>query len=357
MSAADGRCCRRSGLVRMSFRHRAAACRESATATDAELAPVESAGFLPDRMSSAIHRAAFEGKVVDLKMLLSSGTDIEARTGDGDTPMMTAATQGHLAIVRIFCEHHGAAVNAMDQYGDTALHRAARFFEIVQVLLACGALVNTTNSSGDTPLHSAAWHGDVRVMRLLVGHRADVDARGHDGERPLAVAARRGKLDAVRFLLERGGAVVSSMDARGQTALQVAAEAGGKLRARHSNALPRDSGGPLSCCAYPRHPCHEPLLTCTCVWAGMCVLVFSTAPALQQPPFATACSSSRPSRPQTSPAPWRATRAVSESSKQSRRLRARGKRRARPMRRPSPPFGCHASSGCHPTSGSSSGTM
>ena len=235
---ATRRCCRRSSL-RQSFRHHATSGDgQLGVAAAAEFSPANSAEFLPDRMSSAIHKASFEGDVVAVKTLLSSGSDIEARTGDGDTPMMTAATQGHLSIVRIFCENFGAAVNAVDQYGDTALHRAARFFEVVQVLLSCGASASTSNLSGDMPLHCAAWYGDVRVMRLLVGHHADVNARGQGGESPLAVAARRGKLDAVRFLLERGGAAVSAVDARGHTALQAAAEAGGKLRHRRTNAEP-----------------------------------------------------------------------------------------------------------------------
>lgn len=164
---------------------------------------------------------------MDLKMLLASDAEqLEASTGDGDTPMMTAATQGHLSIVQILCKQFMADVDVQDQYGDTALHRAAGHFEIVEVLIDCGASVHATNRHNDTPLHCAAWFGNVRVMRLLLANRASVDAVGHLGERPLAVAARRNQLDAVRFLLERGRALVSNTDGRGRTALHAAAEAG-----------------------------------------------------------------------------------------------------------------------------------
>ena len=59
-----------------------------------------------------------------LKMLLASDADqLEARTGDGDTPMMTAATRAIFPL-QILCKQF-MADDAQDQYGDTALHHAA----------------------------------------------------------------------------------------------------------------------------------------------------------------------------------------------------------------------------------------
>ena len=162
---------------------------------------------------------------MDLKMLLASDADqLEASTGDGDTPMMTAATQGHLSIVQILCKQFMADVDAQDQYGDTALHRAAGHFEIVEVLIDCG--LQFTQQTATTTRRCIALRGlATSGQRLLLANRASVDAVGHLGERPLAVAARRNQLDAVR-LLERGRALVSNTDGRGRTALHAAAEAG-----------------------------------------------------------------------------------------------------------------------------------
>ena len=232
-------CCRRSsrqrGEPRTRRRTHAAGAGSAGSgssssgkiSTTAEMVPAPEPSFLPDRWSSPIHRAAHEGNLLDVKMLLSRGGSANAKTSDGDTPLISAASRGHVQIVRLLCDDRfSPQLSAADQYGDTALHRAASFPQVVEVLLANHAPMDALSRCGDTPLHAACWHGDVRCLRLLVQHRASVDSRGNRGERPLAVAARRGHVDAVRFLLERGGADIAALDARGLTALHIAAESG-----------------------------------------------------------------------------------------------------------------------------------
>jgi ankyrin repeat protein len=55
------------------------------------------------------------------------------------------------------------------------------------------------------PLHNAAADGDVVNIRRLVAEGADVNVLGHQGGRPLHVAAVNGHVDAVRVLVEVGG--------------------------------------------------------------------------------------------------------------------------------------------------------
>ncbi len=50
-------------------------------------------------------------------------------------------------------------------------------------------------NSGWTPLHEACNHGHVKVVSLLLKHRADVNARGMDGDTPLHDAAINGHVE------------------------------------------------------------------------------------------------------------------------------------------------------------------
>jgi ankyrin repeat protein len=55
-----------------------------------------------------------------------------------------------------------------------------------------------------TPLHAASADGHLEIARLLLEHRADVNARAINRETPLHVASRMGHVGIVRLLLEYG---------------------------------------------------------------------------------------------------------------------------------------------------------
>ena len=73
-------------------------------------------------------------------------------------------------------------------------------------------------------LHYAAARGDTRVIEHMLDYGADPDQRNADGRTPLAEAARRGQLDAVKTLLAHGAQVDVYDTASGFTPLHLAAQ-------------------------------------------------------------------------------------------------------------------------------------
>ncbi len=89
-------------------------------------------------------------------------------------------------------------VNAVDKYGETALHRAAVKADVKEVerLLASGADVDArTRGDRSTPLHFGSNHGDLEIVRALLRHGADIDACDYYGSFRLFV-----RLDSHAFL-------------------------------------------------------------------------------------------------------------------------------------------------------------
>jgi len=84
---------------------------------------------------------------------------VEARTGQGTTPLLCAS----------YCGHAG----------------------IVKLLLAAGADVNAADDTGWTALIWACYHGRLESARLLVAAKALVNVRGNDGYTPLNCARGR----------------------------------------------------------------------------------------------------------------------------------------------------------------------
>lgn len=111
---------------------------------------------------TALHFAAFFGKVSAAEDLIAAGADPDAR-GRG---WMTG----------------------------TPLHSAAsgRHDRLVSLLLAAGADPNARQSGGWTPMHGAAHNGDDTTATLLLARGADPAAVNDEGVSVLTMAEERG---------------------------------------------------------------------------------------------------------------------------------------------------------------------
>ncbi|MCD6013184.1 MAG: putative multiple ankyrin repeat single kh domain protein [Flavipsychrobacter sp.] len=122
----------------------------------------------------------------------------------------------------------GADVNAVDNYGTSALMNACRWADdtAVSFLLRHGATVDKPKSpKGRTPLMVAcAYYSGKSICNMLIDRGADVNVAAQDCSTPLMVAAQSAKLDVVELLLKKG-ANPNAKDASGKTALEYAKNA------------------------------------------------------------------------------------------------------------------------------------
>jgi len=95
-------------------------------------------------------------------------------------------------------------------------------FQVADLLYRHGAVVDVRGIYKRTPLHTASIYGLVDVMRWLLNHGADVNARQDDEDRwtPLHLAAFNEELEAVQMLLGHN-ADINSLNKEGQTPLYV----------------------------------------------------------------------------------------------------------------------------------------
>ena len=94
-------------------------------------------------------------------------------------------------------------------------------------------LVDTTDKEcGQTPLSLAAGQGNTPIVKLLLAHGADPNARDRDRRTALAWAADNGRSEEVKLLLADTRTDPNLPDAKGWTPLAQAIESGNDIVVR-----------------------------------------------------------------------------------------------------------------------------
>ena len=161
-----------------------------------------------------LRRALDDGKGVsatpDVDQYDAMARDVLAAYKDGDPAACTVyrndsmsmpANRAHQQMLELLIRF-GARVPDVAKWG-----RAYYFKhdDIAAFLLERGMNPNHMNWQRTTLLHDMAWEGDVRKAGLLLDDGADINAVDDEyRSTPLGVAARCGRADVVKLLLDRG---------------------------------------------------------------------------------------------------------------------------------------------------------
>jgi uncharacterized protein len=128
----------------------------------------------------------------------------------GEIILEYAIYHSPVAFVRTLLEL-GADPNYGDNAGFPSLIAALssgrpETYEVAELLLAFGADVQQRGVNDFTPLHYAAAYNDANLIRLLLSHGADTNARTRidDFTTPLEEAEKRPSPEAAKILREFG---------------------------------------------------------------------------------------------------------------------------------------------------------
>ena len=163
-----------------------------------------------------------------IKLLLANGADVNQRSKNGWSALMSAACYGCKDVVEVLI-NNGANVDFADNNcgGQTTLMWAARSGrsskQKVKMLIDAGADIWKKTDNGADLLVSAAGAGNIEVVELLLELGMKPDGQSKSGYNALLAAAGEDSPDLIKLLV-KAGAKINAVDNKKRTALMVAAQ-------------------------------------------------------------------------------------------------------------------------------------
>ncbi len=168
-------------------------------------------------------RATQNDQVQVVSSLLARGFDPNTVNLNGEAALFDAWKNESYKSLDLLIQHPLIQLNVKNSHHETVLMLACLKGDLKRVkwLIQHKADINQV---GWTPLHYAASGGQVGIVKLLLDESAYIDAESPNGTTPLMMAARYGNPEVVRLLIQEGADVqlknqlgLSALDFANQT--------------------------------------------------------------------------------------------------------------------------------------------
>ncbi len=192
------------------------------------------------------------------KYLMKRGADVNALNGDQDTPIMWASKHNNFSVVELLLKHGAKkSINVANKEGVTTAIWAAsnNNLKMLRLLVQSGVNINKGDKNGLVPMDFAeknnneemmlflienglnlekklaaveelpliwfSYKNNLRVVKVLVEKRANINVKTSDGDTPLMFAVNNNNFEMVKYLVEHG-ANVNVQNNDGDTPVQLA---------------------------------------------------------------------------------------------------------------------------------------
>ncbi|AMP09708.1 ankyrin repeat family protein [Collimonas arenae] len=174
-----------------------------------------------DNGSDAFFKAIKLDDERGMKSLLAKGVNPNLVDKQrGETGLMVALQEDSMKVFDVLINAQGIDLNLRARNGDTALMIASYKGKVAAVKALLDKEAEP-NNTGWTALHYAAAIGNDEIVQMLLDASAYIDAGSPNNTTPIMMAARAGKIMTVKLLLDSGADATLKNDV-GMSAIDLA---------------------------------------------------------------------------------------------------------------------------------------
>jgi len=158
-----------------------------------------------------IIEAAYHNQWKIIKNYLEAGGDIESTDDEGNTALTIAALEGKVKLFKKLIAH-GANTQHKNSRKESVFLATifGQNFEIVKCIIDDINEIDMRDGNDDTPLMVAASLGNLKIVKLLVDHGADLNAVSKASDyTPLLDALQKGHEEVAKYLIAKGANVIT----------------------------------------------------------------------------------------------------------------------------------------------------
>ena len=167
---------------------------------------------------SALHHCAVNGSHELFQYFLKKGIDTNLKTRHGENCLHIAARFGHVELCKMLIEKYGFNIHTVDRYGRSPLHKCFDSFpsqkcidcfgirnELFQYFFSMGSNIYQETSNGENILHLAAKMGQMSLCKTLIEkYNFDVHTLNNSGKGLLHHCARAGYYELFQYFVKTG---------------------------------------------------------------------------------------------------------------------------------------------------------
>jgi ankyrin repeat protein len=150
---------------------------------------------------TALTLTCLRGRMDIAKMLIEAGSNVDAKTNDGDTSLSFALEYEYYDIFKLLLEN-GANPNQEIDHTSILIKSLYSDDKYALLLLKYGADVDYKDIDGYTPLLSAISKEKKKVAKDLIKRGANLNTVNQDGDTPLTFAVTNGDLELIKYMIK-----------------------------------------------------------------------------------------------------------------------------------------------------------